>query len=221
MEEKLVFPEVIERSVLWGTMPKARRADQYKAIVDARTGTLFAIVSQDYRVIRHEEAIDRLEDAIERFGAMGTYLTETSFYRDGARMRRICRFVEVAVEIRPRDTVNPELQLFNSYDASWPFIVILGAFRVICANGLVIGQEYFHIHRRHVSPLERIRLKEQVETALERFQTQSGQWRTWVDIALTEKVYREVMKRMGFGVKARGEIDRPPASLVLIWAFWS
>ena len=32
MEEKLVFPDVVEKSVLWGTMPKAKMADRYKAI---------------------------------------------------------------------------------------------------------------------------------------------------------------------------------------------
>ena len=59
-----------------------------------------------------------------------------------------------------------------------------------------------------MSPLERIGLKDQVETALERFEIQNGQWKTWADVVLTEEVYERVMSDMDFGLKARDEIEQ-------------
>jgi integrase len=59
-------------------------------------------------------------------------------------MRRGYVFPDITVEISSGDDINPELQLFNSYDTTWPFIVILGAFRLICTNGLVIGKKFLY-----------------------------------------------------------------------------
>ena len=55
------FPQIIEQPVSWGPLGNTYQTDRYKAIVDANTGKLFAIVSQDYRLIRHEEAIEKVE----------------------------------------------------------------------------------------------------------------------------------------------------------------
>ena len=81
----------------------------------------------------------------------------------------IYRFSEISTEITSRDTVNPELHLFNSYDTTWPLIVLIGAFRYVCANGLVVGEKYLHLRKRHVYHFDDMNLKEQVLTALIRF----------------------------------------------------
>jgi hypothetical protein len=52
---------------------------------------------------------------------------ECRVFNDGGRMRMKYLFPEIEVEIAKDDVVNPELQLFNSYDTTWPFTVILGS----------------------------------------------------------------------------------------------
>jgi len=204
------FPEVSEVPVSWGEI-NLQRADKYKAIVNPESGKVYSIVSKDYKLLRHEDAVQRIESTINENLELGKHKTDTEFYNDGARMQRIYRFYEIPVEIKPGDTINPELQLFNSYDTSWPFIVILGAYRVVCSNGLVVGEKYLHLRKRHVYDFDQMDIKEQVATALKRLKLQTNQWKKWTDRQLTEKVYENVIKTMKFGKKAIEVIEKRTA----------
>ena len=204
------FPEVSEVPVSWGEI-NLQRANKYKAIVNPEIGKVYSIVSKDYKLIRHEDAIQRIESTIDENLELGKYITSTKFYNDGGRMRRTYRFYEKAVEIKKGDKVNPELHLFNSYDTTWPFIVLIGAFRFVCANGLVVGDKYLYLRKRHVYDFEQMDIKKQVSTALKGFNLQTNQWKRWTELRLTEKIYANVMKTMKFGKKAMGEIENRTA----------
>jgi hypothetical protein len=200
------FPEVSEVPVSWGEI-NLQRADKYKAIVNPEIGKVYSIVSKDYKLIRHEDAVQRIERIIDEHHKLGKYEIDTEFYNDGARMRMVYRFYEKSVEIKKGDTVNPELHLFNSYDTTWPFIVLLGAFRIVCSNGLVVGEKYLHLRKRHVYDFDQMDLKEQVATALKRLKLQTNHWKNWAELRLTEKTHTKVMKAMKFGKKAMKEIE--------------
>jgi len=58
------FPEVSEVPVSWGEI-NLQRADKYKAIVNPESGKVYSIVSKDYKLIRHEDAVRRIESAID------------------------------------------------------------------------------------------------------------------------------------------------------------
>ena len=204
---EVAFPEVVEQPVMWGYHRDIHPANKYKAIVEPNTGKLFSIVSQDYRLIRHEEAIEQVDKAIDGVSNLGGYEIYTAFYNDGGRMRRKYVFPDISVEIERGDKVNPELQLYNSYDTTWPFIVILGAFRIICTNGLVVGKKYLHIQKRHVFHIDQIDLKNQVSTALNRFNLQTDQWIKWAGKRLRKQTHDQVMENMKFGKNATEEIE--------------
>ena len=204
--EEISFPEIVEQPVMWGYYRDLHQADRYKAIVDSHTDKVFSIVSRDYRLIRHEEAVEQIERAISKTPELGEYRFKTEFYNHGGRMRRTYIFPEILVEIEREDEVNLELHLFNSYDVTWPFIVILGAFRFVCENGLVIGKEFFQLRKRHVYQLEQMNVEKQVSTAIERFDLQTEQWKEWANQPLMDKVYNQVMETMKFGKKAFEEI---------------
>ena len=200
------FPEVSEVPVSWGEI-NLQRADKYKAIVNPEIGKVYSIVSKDYKLIRHEDAVQQIESIIDENLELGKYKTTAEFYDDGARMRVTYRFYKKSVEMKKGDTVNPEIHVFNSYDTTWPFIVLIGAFRFVCANGLVVGEKYLHLRKRHVYHFDEIDLKEQVSTALKRFKSQTNQWQKWTGRQLTEKIYGNVMKTMKFGKKAMEVIE--------------
>ena len=143
------FPEVSEVPVSWGEI-NLQRADQYKAIVNPDTGKVFSIISNNYKLIRHEDAVQQIKSIINENNELGKHKTIIGFYNDGARMRAIFRFYQKSVVIQMDDAVSPELHLYNSYDTTGPLIVLIRAFRYVCTNGLM-------------------NLKEQVLTALIRF----------------------------------------------------
>jgi hypothetical protein len=226
------FPNVGEMPVSWWKDKDARLAENHKAIVDLKTGRLYSIVSKEYRVIRHEEAVKEVEAAIRHTNGLGPYEVKTDFYNDGGRMRRTYRFVGVAHEIRPSDFVNPELRLLNSYDLAWPFIVDIGAYRKVCSNGLIIGTILLQLRKRHVSELNRLDLREAVNTALERFGKATLLWRDWAKRPLTEDKYNTVMEAMDLVINATEEIEgqirveseeRDPQGfpVMTLWAFFN
>ncbi len=230
---KKSFPEVVEQPVSWGPLRDLHQAKKYRALVDPNTGKLFSIVTKDYRLIRHEEAIDEVESAIDHTPALGNAGTiTTEFFNDGGRMRRTYRFPDIAIEIGKGDPVNLELHLFNSYDVSWPFIVLLGAFRLICSNGLVIGKRFLYVRKRHVFNLEKLDLEAEISTALNRFTLQTKEWERWSSFQLTPAAHNKVMEHMKFGKTAKetieGKVEREAAGhdgegfpIITLWVFYN
>jgi len=200
------FPEVNEVPVSWGEI-NLQRADKYKAIVNPKIDKVYSIVSRDYKLIRHEDAVQRIERIIDKNLELGKYKTATEFYNDGARMRVIYSFYKRSIEIKKGNAVNPELHLFNSYDTTWPFVVLIGAFRFVCANGLVVGEKYLHLRKRHVYHFDDMDFKEQVSATLKRFKLQTNQWKKWTDCQLTENTYEKAIKALKFGKKAMALVE--------------
>jgi len=226
------FPNVGEMPVSWGLAKEIRPADDHKAIVDLDTGKLFSIVSKGYRIIRHEEAIAQVEQAIAGTQELGQYQAVTEFSNDGGRMKRTYRFPGIMIEVRKGDLIHPELHLFNSYDTKWPFVVFLGAFRVVCTNGLVVGEKFLHLRKRHIYELGQIDVGEEVSTALKRFKHQARQWKGWTERRLTKRSYEKVIEVMKLGIKARELIEQKIAEqaddfdpdgfpIISLWDFYN
>ena len=205
--EEVTFPQIEEQPVSWGYYRDLHDANRYKAIVDRDTGKLFSIVSKDYKLMRHEEAIEGIEDLIYDNEDLGEPTIKTSFYNDGGRMCRTYRFKKVTVEIALKDMLNPELRLYNSYDVSWPLTVVLAAYRLVCKNGMVVEETLFRFKKRHVLELERMNFKEDVSTVLTRFDSQVKTWREWRTRPISLETYDKVMNTMEFGKKATEEIE--------------
>jgi hypothetical protein len=220
------FPTIIEESVSWGV--HAKRAPGFKAIVNAKTGKVYAVASMQYQLARHEDAIRQVEEALAGGHKLGRYEVSTEFYNDMGRMRRTYRFPEIMIEILQGDHVNPELHLVNSYDLSWPLEILLGAFRFVCENGLVIGTKHLHLKRRHhVSILQDLDIKAEVSTALKRFEAQAETWKQWAGRPLTSGAYAKVMERMELGkgaleeIEARMRREREARGLLTVWIFFN
>ena len=226
-----VFPLVAEQPVFCGPKDKPWPAGKHKAIVDLATGKVFSIVSRDYRLIRHEDAIGFLEKAIRKNPDLGAYVTTTSFYNDGGRMFHVFRFPGISVRIDQGDVVNLELHLFNSYDLTWPFIVLVGGFRLVCSNGLVVGKKFYQFRRRHVFSLEDVGLEADLGRSIDQFTLQAGEWREWTEVPMTMTVYDRVMGAMQLGARATEEIEeriwnengysQGNVPLVSLWAFFN
>lgn len=225
------FPQVAEQPVRWGKDGRLQMAKDHKAIVDLRTGKVFSIVSNDYRLIRHEQAIEKVERFIHGCNLMSGYVVDTEFYNDGGRMRRTYRFPSISVQIGRDDAVCLTLHLFNSYDLTWPFLVLVGAFRFVCANGLVVGKKFYHFRRRHIFQLEDVGLETELSRSIKQFNLQAKEWCEWAKSAMTMKVYDKVMGSMQFGARAVEEIEyqlwggeplaEEGAKLITLWTFYN
>lgn len=200
------FPRVIEQPVLWGPQNNPKLAQGYKAIIDSNTGKVFSIASKDYKVISHEKAIEQIESIIAKTPHLGGYHIRVNFYNAGGRMRCTFTFPGISAEIVKGDLVKLQLHLLNSYDLAWSFTVIIGAFRLVCSNGLVIGNKIFNINRRHVYALKDLNIHQTIAMATNRFEKQAGKWMDLARIPLHPTTYEKVMNSMKLGKSATEEI---------------
>lgn len=121
------FPNVGEQPVFWGD-DRAEPANAYKAIVNLDSKKVYSIVSNAYKIIRHEEAICKVEKILNDHPEFAAYDTDTALYNEGGRLRKTYRFNNIKVEIQHDDWISAELHLYNSYDLTWPFVLLLGAY---------------------------------------------------------------------------------------------
>jgi hypothetical protein len=59
-------------------------AHDHKAIVNPETGKVFSVVSKNYKLMRHEQAIDQVNKALDKNSDLGEYETSPELYNDGA-----------------------------------------------------------------------------------------------------------------------------------------
>jgi len=226
------FPEVVMQPVYWGKKQKVYRSGRYQAVVDEKTNKLFSVVSTDYKLVRHEKAIEEIENAIGATPNLGGYDVTTDFYNDGGRMVREYVFGDHQIHIQRGDLIKPKLQLFNSYDLAWSFTVILGAYRLVCTNGLVVNEKLFHLKRRHVFHLQSLNLATEISTALKRFSKQAEEWKKWADVPLSKRACGTILETMALGKNGEDEIrntmDQEAAGfdgehfpLVSLWIFFN
>ena len=131
---------------------------QYDAIYREEDGQQLSVVSRDYQLITHKEAMDFVFDQL---GSMGIkYQTKRiDLTNQAKRMHYEIEFPEEEFDI-PGDesTGTPTIKVQNSIDRSRSFNLGFGAYRVICTNGLTIGTKLFSVAETHY--LENIKFKE-------------------------------------------------------------
>lgn len=211
--EAIDFPRVVEKQIYFSNAgldtPSNRLhapLDTHKTIINAETGEAISVVSDHYKLVRHEEVMGRvLEKVPDNFGQ---FSTKTWFSDNGGRMRSTLTFPERPYKIRKGDIINPTIEIINSYDTGWQASVIFGALRLVCTNGLTVGEEFFRFKRRHTQGLDLPHLVEGLTEGMERFDYQVRRWKEWDKQATSPAEYEGVIKTMNLGERAVEEIER-------------
>jgi hypothetical protein len=158
------------------------QALSYKAIVNPDNNKLYSILSKDYTILQHDDAISKVQEEIVKNPEFGEYKQEGPFYyKDGARMEIKFIFPEVSIPIRKGDLVHPQVQVLNGYDGGWGFHIIFGAYRVVCSNGLTIGEKVLQVHQRHTQKVNEFLMGNILSDSMHQFSMQTEIWKTWID----------------------------------------
>ena len=84
----------------------------------------------------NKTVVDKTKRVLKGSGAI---LKEARTFSGGSKSIWTWTFPKTEVEIRKGDFVHPELIIKNSYDGSTSVDIMGGAFRLVCLNGLTIG----------------------------------------------------------------------------------
>lgn len=136
-------------------------------IVRSDTNIALGIVGKSYHLVTHNEAVEKAQKALSSLG--GWRMTKASIAGQGAKA-----FMEFTDESHPitiieKDDILPKLILQNSYDGTQEIGFSLGAYRLICSNGLRIGTTIFSIHKKHTDGLDIDAIVERAREAYDNF----------------------------------------------------
>lgn len=106
-------------------------------------------VSNKYRVIPTGDLVAELE----KHGMKLTKIVETRVNKASKAgfQKHMLRFSHTAfTDLQQVGEYRPEIVLVNSYDGSCSFRLMLGIYRLVCSNGLVVGDSFESYRVKHV-----------------------------------------------------------------------
>jgi hypothetical protein len=167
-----------------------------------------ALVSKQYSLIQHRDLVVALTAALgEHVEHPRTLPCDVALSEYGGRMKLT---VKLPSDFRPPDgePIVPTLECLNSVDRSRPLQVYLGWFRFICSNGLIIGEEFARMRRRHVRSLELDDIQTTVSQHVSRLARDAETLSRWWDTPIGNEAVRAwvdglVAKEWGVHAAAR------------------
>lgn len=110
---------------------------------------LFDVVSPRYQIVQHKDSLDLVANGLTEFFGEAPELNVRTI-NSGARIRAEFKLPMPPIKLGRNDISEITMVVQNSYDRSKPFIAQLGAYRLVCSNGMMIGQSFGSIRARHV-----------------------------------------------------------------------
>jgi hypothetical protein len=224
IREQWSLPRVGEQYVAYGEAEQWTMAPK-KAVVDRDSGKLFGIHGQDYRLVPHESGLVLIQQAANRqYDLIGPYSTTVATYDEGARMKATLRFTEKEFEVTrngKKDLINPTVEYFNSYDGCWAERLMFGAYRLVCSNGLIVGEKIFTERLIHVG-LRPEQFFQNMVAAIENYKGQIATWKKWNATPATEELTEPAIEI--FTKKHQETINEEMASMksqLTLWLFFN
>ena len=119
---------------------------------DDTTFIPIGVVSKDYVLVPHQAVLDIATRALKAVNiAPDKVHAELTITEYGERMA-LSLYLPEKYSFDPGDghPMALRLECFNSVDGSSRFRVLMGWFRFVCSNGLIIGVTHADVRRRHV-----------------------------------------------------------------------
>lgn len=153
---------------------------------------LFNVVSPRYAIIPHGTVIDLIEEGLQAEGIR--YTPTIRSLESGARLSAEFMLDSVPmVDIGRGDKSKLKIMVRNSYDGSWKFSMRLGAFRLICSNGAVIGRSFGLLSGKHFGTLSARVMQGGIQTMVNSGASLGELWSEWADTPVTHEEATELL----------------------------
>jgi len=190
MEERPIIVEGVE-------------LNKHKAIWNPETERTVSVVGSGYQLVQNADVFPQFEDAIRLSGLDSNGMERNiSASHGGGRTVVSYTFPEHKVEIKEDDWVDLTLTVLNSYDTSWRFRVLGGAFRLLCANGMIVGDTFLEYSGKHTASLDTERAIANLETSLQGFLASADMWKEYPKVKTTPLQVNNIFESLAKGSKA-------------------
>jgi len=175
----------------------------FKAIVNPNTEEIIAVVGSGYQLVQNADIFPQYDEAIELSDLNTTGMTrKVSTSHGGGRTKVEYKFPEHRVSIREGDEIDLTLTVLNSYDTSWKFNSILGAFRLLCDNGMTIGTAFQQYAHKHTLNLDTDRAIKELTLSLDNFEANAENWKQYPHVSVSDFDVDRVFNSLSKGSKS-------------------
>ena len=108
----------------------------YKFIVREDTNQILSCMTDSYKLVPNSDIIKAAEPTLKQHKAV---LRESVSLGDGQRSVWRWSLPESLIKMDKGDAMHPEIIIKNSYDGTLQVHILAGAFRLVCSNGMIIG----------------------------------------------------------------------------------
>jgi hypothetical protein len=165
------------------------------------------VVSKDYALVPHTAVLDVATQALDAAKiAPADVKAELKITEYGERMA-LSLYLPDKYQYDPGDghPMALRLECINSVDGSTRFRALMGWFRLVCSNGLIIGVTRSDIRRRHVGDFQIQDIGTVLTSGLNESETEKKNFEKWRKTPITLKrlaPWSEDALRKGWGFKA-------------------
>jgi len=168
------------------------------------------VVSKQYQLVQHrsiyDKAVKAINDADIKIDDVSAQMSLTEY---GERMALIIN-LPASMRIDPGDGKEMGLNLcfFNSVEGSSGFRMLLGWFRFVCSNGMVVGSANTDYRKRHNQSLNIDDMNKLLQSGMRYATSEGNQFKQWFHQPLTPERITEwvdgpVVKKWGVNAATR------------------
>ncbi len=168
------------------------------------------VVSKEYVLITHAQVVDVAIRALEEHQIDPATVQAAAWLTEYGERMALSLYLPDKYSIAPdgKHKMALSLECFNSVDGSSRFRALMGWFRFVCSNGLIIGTTKSDIHRRHVGDLDVADVYDVLTNGLRDSEADKENFAKWykhrINIdQLAEWVDDDLKKLWGFKAAAR------------------
>ena len=138
----------------------------YKFIVREDTGQVLSCMTDEYKLVPNSQIVKAAEPILKQHKAE---LREAVSLGDGQRTVWKWSLPNTKFEVSKGDEMNAEVIIKNSYDGSLQVHILSGAFRLVCSNGMIIGNVVEkHNYKHNIGNLNLDKLEEVIVNVIEK-----------------------------------------------------
>lgn len=123
--------------------------NSHKALIRTDTEEVLAVHGNGYHIISHDDVVNSTYDAVKQADISNDYNFQITDYDNGRKLKIDIIFPDLIVQPVVGDDVRFQIQVYNSYDASWSLSQQAKAFRLWCENGCTTPNTISHQRTKH------------------------------------------------------------------------
>ena len=151
-----------------------------KAIVRTDTGAVLGTHGGAYQMIRHDEVVDKMEQAARNSDRLSRDYTHTQqVFENGAKLRGTIAFNDLVIEPQVGDYIKFHVDYTNSYDGAWSIMIKAEGYRLWCSNGCANPKALSFNRNKHTSGFSLAGTQAKIDNAINGFFDSQGIWQEY------------------------------------------